>query len=152
VDGRRWLVIDASWLLLVPEALTEKKVTRADAERVVRDALLTVDFVAAAYTRSQLEEENAPAVLGAGVVLSFNRARSGDVFYQTKPYWVDRPGFGSNHGSPYNYDTHVPLLWYGVGVTPGRRTERVGVDDLAPTLAHILGVTAPPQSRGRILF
>ena len=85
-------------------------------------------------------------------LLSFNRARSGDVFYHVKPLWIERPGTGSTHGSPYNYDTHVPLLWFGVGVTPGVRTERVGVDDLAPTLAHILGISAPAQSQGRILF
>lgn len=151
-DNARWLVIDANWLLLAPDALKQKKVTRADAENVVRDALLTIDFVADVYTRTVLESGIAVGKYSAGALLSFNRARSGDVFYEVKPYWIERSGTGSTHGSSYNYDTHVPLLWYGVGVTPGVRTERVGVDDLAPTLAHILGVSAPPQSEGRILF
>ena len=89
--------------------------------------------------------------LGRAAVLSFNRERSGDVYFQTKPYFFGR-GSGSNHGAPYNYDTHVPLVWYGVGVKPGTYVDRVGVDNLAPTLAHILGVPAPPLTRARILF
>jgi hypothetical protein len=151
-DAGRWVVIDGAWLILAPAALEEKGVTRAEAENVVRDALLTVDFITDVYTRTELEKGIAPGKYGAGTLLSFNRVRSGDVFYQVKPRWIERPGTGSTHGSPYNYDTHVPLLWFGVGVTPGIRTERVGVDDLAPTLAHILGISAPPQSQGRILF
>ena len=59
---------------------------------------------------------------------------------------------GTNHGTPYNYDTHVPLVWFGVGVKPGTYVERVSVTDLAPTLAHLLGIPAPPMSRGHVLF
>ena len=151
-EGARWLVIDGSWLLLTADALKEKGVARADAENVIRDALRTIPYVAAVYTRTELEKGIAPGKYGAGALLSFNQARSGDLFYEVKPRWIERSSTGSTHGSPYNYDTHVPLLWYGVGVTRGVRTERVGVDDLAPTLAHIVGVTAPPESHGRILF
>ena len=52
----------------------------------------------------------------------------------------------------YNYDTHVPLLWFGRGVKPGSYPEPVGVDNIAPTLARILGVLAPPQAGGRSRF
>jgi predicted AlkP superfamily pyrophosphatase or phosphodiesterase len=151
-DEGRWLVIDAAWLLLDADALTEKKVSRTDAENVVRDALRTIECIADVHTRTDLENGIARGKYGPAILLSFNQARSGDVFYQTKPWWIERSGTGSTHGSPYTYDTHVPLLWFGVGVTPGIRNEQVGVDDLAPTLAHILGISAPPQSHGRILF
>ena len=151
-DGARWLVIDGNWLLLAPAALEEKALARVDAENTIRDALLSIDFITDVYTRTDLQKGIALGKFGVGTLLSFNRTRSGDVFYQVKPHWIERSGTGSTHGTPYNYDTHVPLLWFGVGVTPGIRTERVGVDDLAPTLAHILGISAPPQSQGRILF
>jgi hypothetical protein len=150
--SRHWIVPDGYSLLFGHGALAEKKIDAAAAEAVVRDALLTIDFVQAAYTAEDLKRGQFTDDLGRRAVLSYNAARSGDVFYQTKPYWLDRDKTGTNHGSPYNYDTHVPLLWLGVGVTPGVRTERVGVDDLAPTLAHILGLPAPPFSAGRVLF
>lgn len=150
-DQSLWSVRDDAWFLLYPAALQEKKVSAAAAEAVMRDALLTLDFVQAAYTRTQLESGAVNDEFGPAARLSFNRARSGDVFFQPKPYFFNKAA-GSTHGTPYDYDTHVPLLWYGVGVKPGVRTERVGVDDLAPTLANLLGVPAPPQAAGRVLF
>ena len=74
------------------------------------------------------------------------------MIFVLKPYFMDRPKSGTNHGTPYDYDTHVPQLWFGAGVTPGIHVERTGVDDLAPTLAGLLGVPRPPQAQGRRLF
>lgn len=150
-DGRHWLIIDESNLLFMRDVLKEKNVAPAAAENVVRDALLTIDFVAAAYTRSDLLAGKASGEYAAATLLSFNRARSGDLYYQMKPYWVDRKT-GTNHGSPYSYDVHVPLVWYGVGVKPGTYKEQVGVEDIAPTLANLLGIIRPPMSQGRVLF
>jgi hypothetical protein len=150
-DGRHWLIVDENSLLFMRDVLKEKNVAQPAAEKVVREALLTIDFVAAAYTRTELQEGKVSGEYGAATLLSFNRARSGDLYYQMKPYWVDRKT-GTNHGSPYNYDSHVPMVWYGAGIKPGTHAERVGVDDIAPTLAHLLGIVRPPMSQGRVLF
>jgi hypothetical protein len=149
--GKHWLVVDENALLFLRDVLKEKNVAPAIAERVVRDALLTLDFVEAAYTRTEMAEGTVTGEYATATLLSFHRARSGDLYYQMKPHWVDRKS-GTNHGTPYNYDVHVPLVWFGVGVKPGTFVERVGVDDIAPTLAHLLGINAPPMSRGRVLF
>lgn len=150
-DKSPWSARDDAAFLLYPAALQEKKISATAAQTVMRNALLTLDFVQAAYTRTQLEQGAVNDELGRRALLSFNRERSGDVIFQSKPYFYNKAS-GSTHGTPYNYDTHVPLLWFGVGVKPGVRTERVGMDDLAPTLAHILGVPAPPLAEGRVLF
>ena len=57
-----------------------------------------------------------------------------------------------SHGSPNALDTHVTNLWYGAGIRPAIRGERVGVDDIAPTLAGLLGVPVPNNSPGRRLL
>jgi hypothetical protein len=150
-EGRRWLIVDENSLLFQRDVLKDKGVAPADAQRVVRDALLTLEFVEAAYTRAELEQGNITGPYAEATLLSFHAARSGDLYYQMKPFWVDRRA-GTNHGTPYNYDVHVPLLWYGVGVKPGTYPQRAGVDDIAPTLASILGIIAPPMSQGRLLF
>ena len=105
-----------------------------------------------ADTRTRLLDPAPLDAIGEAVRLSFYPLRSPDVIAVLKPYFIDRPTSGTTHGTPYDYDNHVPLLWWGAGIKPGVRTERVGVDDLAPTLAHLLGVPAPPQAAGRILF
>lgn len=150
-EGRRWVVLDSSQVLFNRGVLAEKKVTAAAAEQVVRQALLTLDFVEAAYTRTDLLAGAVSGPYAEATLLSFHRERSGDVYFRTRPYWVERR-IGSNHGTPYNYDVAVPLLWFGVGVKPGLYTQRVGVDDIAPTLARLLGVLPPPASTGRVLF
>lgn len=150
-DHGRWLVSYDNSFLLHPGALAEHGVSATAAEVVVRDALLSLDFVQAAYTRTQLERGDVRDALGRQAMMSFNRERSGDVYFQVKPYFISKV-LGSNHGSPYDYDTHVPLVWYGVGVPRGTFTDQVGVDDLAPTLSHLLGLNAPPFARGRVLF
>jgi hypothetical protein len=149
-EGRHWLIVDSSWLLFTRGVLEQKKVAPAAAQVVVRDALRTLEFVRDAFTRAQLESGAVTGDFAEATRLSFNRERSGDVYYQPKPFWIERK-IGTNHGTPYVYDTHVPLLWFGVGVPPGVHRERVGVDDIAP-LAHLLGILAPPMSQGRVLF
>lgn len=150
-DQGRWVVRDDASFLIHPNSLAEKNVNSAAVQRVIRDALLNLDVVQAAYTRVQLETGDVHDDLGRQALLSFNRGRSGDVYFQTKPHYFSKRT-GSNHGTPYNYDTHVPLIWYGVGVKPGVYVERVGVDNLAPTLSRILGVPAPPMTHAEILF
>jgi hypothetical protein len=131
--------------------LKEKGIASPAAEKVVRDALLTMEFVEAAYTRTDLNAGTITGPYAEAVLLSHFGPRSGDVYYHMKPFWVERKT-GTNHGTPYTYDTHVPLLWFGVGVKPGVYLQRVGVDDIAPTLSHLLGITSPPMSRGHVLF
>ena len=150
-DKGRWVVRDDTSFIIFRDALKEKHLEAAAVQAVIRDAVLTVDYVEAAYTRDQLERGDVPTQLGKMALRSFNRERSGDVYFQLKPYHFSK-ATGTTHGTPYNYDTHVPQLWYGVGVKPGVYPGRVGVDDIAPTLSHILGLPAPPRADGRVLF
>ena len=55
---------------------------------------------------------------------------------------------GTGHGSPYHYDRHVPLIFYGAGIAPGASAERVSVADVAPTLAALIGVQVPDDLDG----
>jgi hypothetical protein len=55
------------------------------------------------------------------------------------------------HGSPYEYDRHVPLVFFGAGIRPGRSAEPVRTVDLAPTLARLAGIPVPAALDGRAL-
>ena len=58
---------------------------------------------------------------------------------------------GATHGTPYGYDAHIPLILMGPGIAPGTYREHVALNDLAPTLAAILGVEPPSGAQGRVL-
>jgi hypothetical protein len=87
---------------------------------------------------------------------SYFEGRSGDLFIVSKPYWlpsgrVDKTrDFGTGHGTPYNYDQHVPVLLMGLGIEHGEYFARVTPADIAPTLASLCGVTLS-TSDGRVL-
>lgn len=65
---------------------------------------------------------------------------------------VEYTGGGTNHGSPYWHDRHVPLIFLGAGVQPGRSDLRVHTVDVAPTLAALAGIAVPTDLAGRDLF
>jgi len=104
-----------------------------------------------AYTRSQiLEGRVAPDPWSRRVALSFHRVRSGDVEVLLEPYWMSGET-GTTHGTPWSYDTHIPLVMMGPGIRPGRYDRSVVLNDLAPTLATILEVETPSGATGRFL-
>jgi arylsulfatase A-like enzyme len=58
---------------------------------------------------------------------------------------------GTTHGTPFSYDTHIPLVLMGPGIRPGRYDRSVLLNDLAPTLATLLEVETPSGSSGQVL-
>ena len=84
------------------------------------------------------------------VLVSFHRERSGDVEVLLEPYWMSSTS-GTTHGTPWSYDTHIPLMLMGPGIRPGRYHDTVVLNDLAPTLATLLGIEAPSGASGRAL-
>ncbi len=149
---KSWVEVSYDQIYFYPAALTEKHLASGEVENFVQEYLEKKEFIQAVYTRTELEKGEVTGKLGHQALLSFHKNRSGSVFYQLKPFYVRMPENGANHSSPHSYDTHVPLFWYGVGVTPGTYTTSTGVSDLAPTLSYMLGLDAPVLSTGRILF
>jgi predicted AlkP superfamily pyrophosphatase or phosphodiesterase len=76
--------------------------------------------------------------------------RSGNIQLVLDPSWMEYSHTGTTHGSSYNYDTHVPMLWYGINVNHGSSLERVSVADIAPTLSHLLGIPLPNAASGQM--
>jgi predicted AlkP superfamily pyrophosphatase or phosphodiesterase len=144
----------ASGVLLDDATIAQKKLDAAAVQNEVRRVVLMEPGVAAAFTRSELEN---PASLPAGtpflaqVRKTWNRERSADVQMVIREYWLfeSRRTFAATHGSPYAPDYTVPILFYGPRwVTPGRVDRTVEVADIAPTLARFLGIATPAASEG----
>lgn len=74
---------------------------------------------------------------------SYYPPRSGDLYVQMEPNWVEEHPMGSSHGTAYRYDTHVPLLWMGWRVQPGRTQQYVKITQIAPTIAQLIGILEP---------
>jgi predicted AlkP superfamily pyrophosphatase or phosphodiesterase len=108
----------------------------------VRDLLLREPLIAAAFTRDELEQRLATAGLARQFQRTFHARRSGDVLFCLAPYQIlgKTP---ATHGSPWQYDSHVPLLLWGYGIRRGRYSTEATPAAIAPTLAKLLGIDPP---------
>ena len=84
------------------------------------------------------------------ILNGFNINRSGDILFElTQNYLAS--GYdetGTTHESSYDYDTHVPLLFFGWHIKPGESNEQVYVEDIAPTITNLIHVQEPDASIG----
>jgi predicted AlkP superfamily pyrophosphatase or phosphodiesterase len=146
VEGRA-----GSQIYLNRALVAEKGLDLAAVERVTAEGAESVPSVWRAYTRAQLLEGRVPPdPWSRRVLVSFDRERSGDVDILLDPYWMAATG-GTTHGSPFSYDTHIPLVIMGPGIRPGRYDRPVLLNDLAPTLATLLNVETPSGASGEPL-
>ncbi|MFQ5639368.1 MAG: alkaline phosphatase family protein [bacterium] len=83
---------------------------------------------------------------------SFHPERGGDLMLRMKEFYLTAGSHGTSHGSPYSYDTHVPIAFCGMGVRNGFFPGKVRTIDIAPTLADILGVAIPSDLDGQSLY
>jgi hypothetical protein len=137
-------------------ALKRDGINREEIERVVAEAVLTVPGINRAFTRTQLETGaiSAGDVIARRVLHGFHPRRSGDVILVQEPFKYFGEGANpipATHGSPFSYDTHVPLIIMGQGIAAGRYAQSATPADIAPTLASLLRIQAPSNSVGRVL-
>jgi predicted AlkP superfamily pyrophosphatase or phosphodiesterase len=154
--GEKLVWIEAavdSWVYLNRGAIQACGVKAADVEATLARWLMNHGVVHGAYTRTQLSAGVIDAnPISKKVLRSFDPDRSGDVYIVLKPnYLLSEPlspktYLRTTHGSPYEYDTHVPLLVYGPGIRPGIRSDAVTPLATAAILARALGVPAPPAA------
>jgi predicted AlkP superfamily pyrophosphatase or phosphodiesterase len=135
-------------------ALERDGVSAEEIERVAGEALLTVPGVSRYFTRTQLlaGAVSPSDALARRVLHGYNQKRSGDVVVIQESYkYISSATSGATHGTPYAYDTHVPLVIMGGGLTPGRYLNPSTPADIAPTLARVLNVEPPSNATGRVL-
>jgi arylsulfatase A-like enzyme len=118
---------------------------------VAAEAAAGVPHVTRVFTRDDLQRRNVPNdPIAQRVLRSFNPARSGDLEILLEPYWM-RQATGTTHGTPYDYDAHIPLILMGAKVKPGIYEGPVALNDLAPTVSTLAGIGIPSASAGRVL-
>jgi predicted AlkP superfamily pyrophosphatase or phosphodiesterase len=106
-------------------------------------------------TADALMKSHWEAGVGMLVENGYMPYRSGDVMVTLQPGWYEGYGRGepkgTTHGSPWAYDTHVPLLWYGWQIPAGESSQRSHITDIAPSLAHWLNIQEPNGTTGKAL-
>ncbi|MDH5339655.1 MAG: hypothetical protein OEW22_07760, partial [Rubrivivax sp.] len=133
-----------------------KGLDQAAIETVVAQELVKFPGVAAAVSSSALRSDRlADTLLNRAILRNFNLKRSGDIYVVFEPnvFINDFDGLtvASTHGSPWRYDTFVPVMFAGAGLKPATVSRAITPYDIAPTLSTYLGVKPPSAAVGNPL-
>ena len=150
------------YIYLNLEAIDDAGLAVAEVESFVAAELVKFPGLAYALTRSDLLAGRiADAPIQYKIRRSFHPSRSGNIHVVQEPYWLFHStseaeqlgieGMAAINGSPWAYDTYVPILFAGPGISSGTVSRRVGPYDIAPSLAAYLGIKPPSGSVGDVL-
>ncbi len=149
--------VETSQIYLMAESVGGDAKRFGDLQDATREFLLSMPPVVVAVTRTELQKGNMASLvvpktlepllppgsrLEEAFQRAFNPARSGDVLFALQPY-QSQSTLRATHGSPWRYDTHVPLLLFGNGVKPGKFARPVSPAAMAATVSQLLNIPRP---------
>ena len=128
------------------------KLDRLKVEHAIADALTDSEGIALAVPIGRLSSQQANPVV-AKVRRNHHVTRSGDIYIIQEPYWFlfDKGPIAAMHGSPWRYDTHVPIIFMGPAIEAQTVHRLVHPVDVASTIAALLGMTPPGSAQGVLL-
>jgi hypothetical protein len=133
-------------------AIEKRKLNLEEVEDFARAVVLNLPNIAECLTRAQIGKGQVPhTTIARSIANGFYAPRDGNLVLIPQAYFFFGEGILTTHGSPFRYDTHVPVIFYGSGITPGFYHNESSPADIAPTLATLLKVQPPSNSIGRVL-
>jgi predicted AlkP superfamily pyrophosphatase or phosphodiesterase len=156
IDGELIASYNHPYVYLDPAVKAREDISQEALEAAVVDELSRFDGISVAVSSTALRRGQVPDTeLYRAVLRNFHPKRSGDVFIVFEPnrFINDMEGLSvaSTHGSPWRYDTFVPIVFAGAGLQPAVVDRRVYTVDIAPTLSAFTGAKPPSGSRGELL-
>lgn len=143
--------ISNNQIFLNRKLLQETGIDLAEIQNAIVYEVLEYENIDKAYTESTMTSTDFTSGIEMLIQNGFDQKRSGDVIFVYEPGYISYPNTGSTHGSSFNYDTHVPLIFYGKGIKQGSTYIRTQIMDIAPTMSALLGISFPNASTGNIL-
>ena len=121
------------------------------AQQLIMQALKTYPYITSVFETSKISSTSLNASLKEIFINGYTETRSGDIQFILKPGYFDGGLKGTTHGLWNPYDAHIPLLFYGWNIKPGKTNRETYMTDIAPTLAAMLHIQMPSGSVGKVL-
>ncbi|SNR17020.1 alkaline phosphatase PafA [Tenacibaculum jejuense] len=138
-------------IFLNKENIEKKKLTVNQVAQVISDNVINFNGIYKSITANTLQNAQFNNGILNHLQNGYNQKFSGDVLLIPNPSTIIYPKKGSTHGSGYSYDTHVPILFYGNGISNGSSKEYYEVIDIAPTISNLLKIEFPNGATGKII-
>lgn len=145
-----WIEHASSQIILNHDLIEEKGEDLREMQQYVADRLLDFRGIKETYTAANMRELEYTRGQRQLLQMGYNFQRSGDVLFVIEPGYLNSSRYqGTSHGTGYNYDTHVPMLFYGWNVNPGSSVKYQAITDIAPTVAMLLNIALPDGATGQ---
>ena len=135
-------------IFLNSKVIEEKSINRIQLQSVIANKVINHKDIATAYTADAMQNNDYSYGTAALLQKGYHNKESGDVLFVLKPSVIAYSRTGSTHGSGFSYDTHVPLIFYGNGINQGSTSQKTTIDDIAPTISSLLGISFPNGTTG----
>ena len=134
------------------EKIKELNLELDDVQEAIVNEIIAYKNVDRAYSATTMRTTDFTTGIESLLQNGFHQKRSGDVIVVHEPnYLSSSHRTGTSHGSAYNYDTHVPLIFYGKGIKHGSTLKKTEIADIAPTISALLGISFPNAATGAVL-
>ena len=143
--------ISNNQVFLNQERIAALKINLEDVQKFVVNQIISYPHIKKAYTATTMQTHYFKDGMEKMLQNGYHQKLSGDVLYTLESGVISYGPKGTTHGSGYNYDTHVPLLFYGNGIQPGKTYDRTSVTDVAPTISALLGIAFPSGATGSVI-
>jgi len=124
------------------KTIADKKINKDSIEADVANISLQCTGVDRAIPAYKLDEVNKDMV-NKKIMNGYYPSRSGDVIVNLLPNWLIYAKTGTTHGAPYDYDAHVPLLFWGGNIREGSTSKEEAITKIAPTISWLLHIPNP---------
>ena len=138
-------------LFLDKEKIKTKELDLQKVKQSFKEYLMTQDQVKRVYTEEEILANSGTDFYLNAIAKGYDATQDGDLVILDKPGYIEYGATGTSHGTPYSYDTHVPLLFYGWNIKKGENHDHKEITQLAPTLSQLLKITFPNGTEAKVL-
>lgn len=133
------------------ELIQQKGLELTKVKEAFKTFLYQQKFIKRVYTEEEIMSNGGTDYYLNCISRGYDPVQNGELVFVFKPAYIEYSSTGTSHGSPYTYDTHVPLLFYGWKVPKGESHQKKYITQIAPTLAQKLKITLPNGTEAEVL-
>lgn len=145
------LSISNNQVIFDAEAIKESKADYEQIKKLCIDYLLHQEGILNAVDMKNISKETLPADIKMKISNGYNARRSGDIYYMLNPGWYPSTAPGTGHHAWNPYDSHIPAVFMGWGIKPGKTNKEYYMIDIAPTICSLLRIQQPSGAIGHVI-
>lgn len=139
-------------IFLNEAAIKQKKIEYEEVVRAVKNWMEEQPYVARVYSKEDILRGNPVDYNLSLIQRGYDPKQNGDLIVLYDPQVMEYMKVGTSHGSTYMYDTHVPNIWFGWKIKPGKSYKRYDITNIAPTISQKLNIPMPNGTQGNLLL